>query len=359
MRITTLSKSFLAIVSICFYFSNCGFLKGGSNGPQYPTYEIKGLYGGDIFFPSGIAIDASGKIWVTGLDGSLSELLNNGTTIAIYSVGSRLEGVAIDANGNVWGVDNSKDYEGNFDVIEISPPPYYTYCFGNNCIIPSGIYPVGSYPAGIAIDASGNVWVTNFTSVTELSPTGTTIGTYSEGLMTSLYGGIAIDASGNAWVCSPGSSITELSPTGTTIATYPSTGTSIATYSGGCFTLAIDPSGNIWATGSNTVTKLSPAGITIGVYTVGQNPAGIAIDASGNVWVTNNGSGTVTELNIDGKTIGTYRVGVDPRGIAIDGAGNVWVANSGDGTITKIPGIAKGPQYFPYTGPQFPGGGNY
>ncbi len=354
MRITTLSKSFLAIVSICFYFSNCGFLKGGSNGPQYPTYEIKGLYGGDIFFPFGIAIDASGNVWVTdNVDGWVTELLIDGFNIinmGVIIIGAEYpSGIAIDASGNMWVVAYVNNSNGKYGiVIEIDH-------YGNIL----GTYPVGSYPAGIAIDASGNVWVTNFNSVTELSPTGTTIGTYlpKEGFVR-FSAGIAIDASGNAWVCSPGY-ITELSPTGTTIATYPSTGTSIATYSGGCFTLAIDPSGNIWATGSNTVTKLSPAGITIGVYTVGQNPAGIAIDASGNVWVTNNGSGTVTELNIDGKTIGTYRVGVDPRGIAIDGAGNVWVANSGDGTITKIPGIAKGPQYFPYTGPQFPGGGNF
>ncbi len=173
-------------------------------------------------------------------------------------------------------------------------------------------YAVGTNPFGIAIDASGNVWVANYgsTNVTELSSAGATLGTYAVG-------------------------------------TYP-------------YGIAIDASGNVWVTneGSNNVTELSPAGVPKGTYNVGTNPDGIAIDASGNVWVANYDSNNVTELSPTGATKGTYNVGTSPWGIAIDASGNVWVTNYGSKYVTELMGITTGPQYFPYTGPQFPGGGN-
>lgn len=73
----------------------------------------------------------------------------------------------------------------------------------------------------------------------------------------------------------------------------------------------------------------------------------------------NGGSNNVTELNSSGTTLGTYAVGSGPVGIAIDASGNVWVTNSGGNNVTEIVGVATGPQYFPYSGPQFPGGGNW
>jgi len=151
--------------------------------------------------------------------------------------------------------------------------------------------------------------------------------------------------------------LTELSSTGNTI---PSTITGAYTVASTLGGIAIDSSGNVWvANWSNSVTKLSSTGSIIGTYSVGTNPVGIAIDGSGNVWVANYGGSTVTELSSTGSIIGTYSVGANPIGIAIDATGNVWVTNSSDNTVTKLVGLAKGPQYFPYKGPQFPGGGNF
>ena len=146
--------------------------------------------------------------------------------------------------------------------------------------------------------------------------------------------------------------------------TYWNGGTSAAT-SYSVAAIAIDHSGNVWVAdgGNDAVTKLSSSGTTIGTYTVGSFPHAIAIDSSGNVWVVNNGNGTpgtasgdsnVMELNSSGTTIGTYVAGSYPRAIAIDSFGDVWVANWGSDTVTKFPGIATGPQYFPYSGPQYP-----
>ncbi len=256
---------------------------------------------------------------------------------AMYAVGTSPIGIAIDASGNVW-VANA----GSSTVTELSP-----------AVATITTVTIGSYPIYMAIDASGNVWVTNYGSnnVIELSPIGATITTYTVGTAPI---GIAIDASGNVWVANYGSNnVTALSPTGATITTV-----TVGSYPRG---IAIDASGNVWVanSGSSNVTALSPTGATITTVTVGSYPRGIAIDASGNVWVANSGSSNVTELSPVGDTIGTYAVGTAPIGIAIDASGNVWVANSGSDSVTESIGITKGPQYFPYTGPQFPGGGNF
>jgi hypothetical protein len=111
----------------------------------------------------------------------------------------------------------------------------------------------------------------------------------------------------------------------------------------------------------------------IRTYVAGSSCFGNAIDSAGNIWVANGGNGTpgtaagdsnVTELSPSGRVIGTYVAGMVPIGIAIDKSGNVWVENYGNGTagttltdgnVQEYMGAAKGPQYFPYSGPQWPG----
>ena len=107
------------------------------------------------------------------------------------------------------------------------------------------------------------------------------------------------------------------------------------------------------------VIKLSSNDTLLGTFPVASYFLhGIAIDSSGNAWVTDSQHNNVIELGVSGTTIGTYSVGSAPIGIAIDASGNVWVANANSNNVTELVGVAKGPQYFPYTGPQFPGGGN-
>ena len=156
-------------------------------------------------------------------------------------------------------------------------------------------YPVGSEPYGIAIDGSGNVWVTDqgSNSVTELGSTGAVLGSFT----------------------------VSTGPTG----------------------IAIGGSGNVWITnqGSDNVIELSSDGSVLGTFTVSTGPTGIAIDGSGNVWVVGSTNNNVTEFSSSGVLKGTYAVGSKPYGIAIDGSGNVWVANWGDNTVTEFVGIAS------------------
>jgi len=122
-----------------------------------------------------------------------------------------------------------------------------------------------------------------------------------------------------------------------------SSGSTIGTYSAGNgpYGIAVDASGNVWVTNvnDNTVTKFNGSnGSIIGTYnSVGIAPEGVAVDASGNIWVTNWNSNSVTKLNgSTGSTIGTYNVGSLPWGVAVDASSNVWVANTGSNTVTKL-----------------------
>ena len=312
-----------------------------------------------------------------------------------FATGIYPEGIAIDGSGNIWIANNGSN---NVTVLNSSGAALFT---------PT----VGSSPAGIAIDASGNAWVTNSGSgtVSELSSSGITLGTYPVYTAGASPKGIAIDKNGNIWIANSGSnSITELNSNGYPIGTYSLGGSGGYCWNGNGYSIAIDASGNVWVTTCGNVVELSPSGNMMGTYNGGYSPQGIAIDGSGNVWVTNIYNNTVTELNSSGTTIGTYAFGgSNLSGIAIDASGNVWVAGSFSGAlgVTELsptgvtigtyrtgywawnvfPGIAidasgnvwetipswsgyyaaeflnatTGPQFFPYTGPQFPGGGNW
>jgi len=151
-------------------------------------------------------------------------------------------------------------------------------------------------PFGIAVDGSGNIWVTNpsVNEISEFSPTGAAISTtngYSGGGLDSPRD-IAIDAAGDAWVTNAtGSRLSEFNSSG--VAMSPSTG-----YTGG---------------GLN------------GSY-------GIAIDASGNVWSANFAANSLSEFNSSGSPIaGSPFTGgglTSPRGISIDASGNIWAASA-------------------------------
>jgi streptogramin lyase len=153
--------------------------------------------------------------------------------------------------------------------------------------------------------------------------------------------GLAIDASGNAWVTEYGSSgITELSPLGKVTAAYTST-----TYFKSPYGSAIDPSGNIWfnAGGKKYVDEFIPSstGVTyISGYPVAANTQ-MAIDGNG-YYYTPAYSGITTEYIFNSYNSGTASAPVTSYGftsftgtadlnennyIAVDSNNVVWTAS--------------------------------
>ena len=198
-------------------------------------------------------------------------------------------------------------------------------------------------PWGIAIDASGNAWVTNESgsAVNEFTPSGTenTVAITASGL----YGaqGIAIDQTGNVWVANTvGNSVVKF-PAGNVSSPSSFTGGGIS----GPSAIAIDAGTTVWIANlnGNSVTSLSNTGtvvnggaITSGGLTV---PTAIAIAPSGgfvyiasgsgssNVVVINNNAGYIKSLT-DGALTG-------PQGLAF---GGTYLAVSGFTTGSTVTG---------------------
>ncbi len=309
--------------------------------------------------PLGIAIDASGHIWVANSgDGTVEEMDSSGSVIGTFG-GGNITGagyIAIDASGNVWVTGTGTS------ITELLKSSGYATSAAFNMATPSM-----TGPGGIAIDASGNVWVTNtytgtMTNLYEfLSPNYTSSTTFSTGFGGGVATGLAIDASSNVWVGYNDYGYGEVTELLSSNSYSSNSGNSFPGNITGPEGLAIDASGNAWVTNlaasagnSGTVVKLIAPSTSSSPYAAGIAPEGIAIDSSGNIWVANNGSGTVTELNSSGNIVKTYSVGTNPVDVAIDSSGNVWVTNYGDGTVSELVGVATGPQFFPYSGPQFP-----
>jgi sugar lactone lactonase YvrE len=225
----------------------------------------------------------------------------------------------------------------------------------------AGIAASGS--SALAVDASGNIWITNksINSVSEWSNLGAAISPYTSGTTTggftygdlSVPGPMAIDPSGYLWIVNGNGTLAKLDPNGyewivdgNGTATRANIGTSVfgSPFSGGGLAtgvgIAIDGPGNVWITNSGPpggVAKFNSRGIALSPvsgYTNGMvNPSVIAIDNSNNVWVQNENS-TYTELAYVklSNTNGVLVVGVTlTEGtlngqwqLAVDTSGNVW-----------------------------------
>ncbi len=276
----------------------------------------------------------------------------NDFTIGLNFAGGGLLGcqnIAIDGTGNAWVANRASPLnDGVYTITELSSSG--SFQSGANGYGGGGL----NEPFGIAIDESGNAWVTNLggNSVTEFSDTGTpTSGSPYTGGGLDEPEGIAIGAAGNAFVNNyGGGTITKISTSGAILSgTHGYGGGGIADPGGG---IALDSVGDVWVASlgdGSAVTKLSSSSGSIlsGPFGYTGNgigdPAGLAIDSSGDVWVVNSSPTDVVELsNSSGSflsgTSGFSGGGMDlPYMIAIDGAGSAWVANYG-GSLTQLSG---------------------
>jgi len=275
----------------------------------------------------------------------------NDFTIALTFAQTGGRNIAIDASGDIWVSQPTGILELDPSGTLLSPDTGYTG--GGTDAGATGSPSDGL--GGIAIDLSGNVWAANRlgNTIVELSSAGTPLSPSTGYTGGGLYGpgAVSIDGLGNVWVTNVGSSISELSSSGTPLSPDPAgfTGGGLLTPIG----IAVDSADRIWVAGSFGLSKFNNNGTPItnvNPYTGGglSAPSAVAIDGSNDAWAVNRFTGnTVSELANNGNAISGahgYPAGNGSYpSIAIDGAGAVWTLNATSVNVISKLGAAISP----------------
>jgi hypothetical protein len=156
-----------------------------------------------------------------------------------------------------------------------------------------------SFPYGVAVDGSGNVYVadTDNNRIQKFTSDGSFITKWDfgtgDGQFSSPYG-VAVDGSGNVYVTDLyNSRILKFTGDGSFITKWGSYGTGDGQFSFPC-EVAVDSSGNVYVadTDNNRIQKFTSDGSFITKWDFGtgdgqfSSPYGVAVDGSGNVYVT-------------------------------------------------------------------------
>ncbi|MEB3061803.1 serine/threonine-protein kinase PknD [[Mycobacterium] zoologicum] len=207
-------------------------------------------------------------------------------------------------------------------------------------------------PGGLALDGSGNIYVTNqsmYGRVVKLEP-----GSHTPVMLpfTGLYEpqGVAVDRTGAVYVTDFNNRVVKLDPDSHAQSELPFTGLN---YPEG---LVVDNAGSVYVAdrGNNRVVKL-PAGADSQVvlpFAGLHNPDDVAVDSAGNVYVTDTDNDRVVRLAAGSNTQSVLPfTGLDaPWGVTVDGAGNVYVTNHDSHTVLKLAAGANTQTKMPFTG---------
>jgi streptogramin lyase len=237
---------------------------------------------------------------------------------------------AIDSTGSLWVPAYASNTLTKFDP------------FGNILPGPSGFTGDGlNQPYSVAIDASDNPWVVNFSpinasTVSKFLSSGTPATATPYPCSTTCFFP-AFDATGNLWISAANRTIV-LSPSGAHLAQF-----TTSAYNSG---ILLDPSDHAWTLGLGSklyrltlpsAVSVFPESVTSSSATTELIPT--ALDASGNIWFVSSKNNALGKSDATGKPLspaGGYTGGGLNGGIAIDGANNVWITNRNTNYISAF-----------------------
>ncbi len=293
--------------------------------------------------PNAIALDASGKIYVlNGGNNSITVypplasstgILNEAPVASIAGRKTRLDnpaGIALDSQGDIYV---ANDLGGpvvageSYDKGMVTV--YHSGSHGNVAPIAtiSGAETELAYPIGIALDSGGNIYVSNSNTANS-----------SSGLND--FASITVYPAGSNGNASP-SSVIAGDSTGLTYSPGIALDSSRNLYAVG-YESGVGYGVNVYPAGSNG--NVPPSASIVGANTGLDGPAGIALDSGGSLYVANSyggptGGGSVTIYSAGSNgdaapatTITSSFTGIDgASGIAVDSAGKIYVANESGG----------------------------
>ncbi len=167
-------------------------------GSGAPLSGATGWGGTSLAFPVALAVDSNHNAWVANQSAdTITKISADGSTTTIISCCDGASGIATDQSNNVWVA----NYYGD-SISEVS---------NSGIVLLNGITGGGVlHPQGIAVDGDGTVWVANYrgSSISAISSVSSTSpgaflspasGFGTDALLLEPYE-LALDASGNAWI---------------------------------------------------------------------------------------------------------------------------------------------------------------
>ncbi|MCT4612449.1 MAG: Ig-like domain-containing protein [Clostridia bacterium] len=248
--------------------------------------------------PAGVEVDSEGNIYVADKDNDrIIKMDSNGMVMKIFEGElNSPRAVAVDRYGNMYVADTANyrvvklDSNGNiiFAITEKVLPKEISSKEVSTRKKPQKPTHFFRYPQGIALDSSGNIYVsdTNNSRILKFNDKGEFLAEFTDDLF--MAKGLFVDKSGNIYIAdTTNSSVKKLDSEGNHIFTIGRNGSAPGTFRSPS-DIVVANSGNIYVadTSNNRIQKFDDKGNFLTSYDTFA-PHGIALDSSENVYVVN------------------------------------------------------------------------